>query len=197
MLYIQNPKVPLKKFTLTSWKCDNCHLSKKLTEMTNVLVSFGQYTMVGEKYVYTIGEIETGSILSSTATKATYIGKIRKWNSKKRTMKNYFPNESIFWATLTYFSSGAMYWMKQLYIFKTTSSGNDVFFLMISFRLCPGSNCLLNTIVLVAKFFSQKHVSVGMLDFLYVSLKILYLVAMVTSTSNSFFVISKFSDYMQ
>ena len=197
MLYIQNPKIRLKKFTLTLLKMRQLPFIEKIdwNDECSCLI-WTIHNGRRKVCLYDRRDRDRFNIVVYRNQSNIY-WKNSEVELKKRTMKNYFPNESIFWATLTYFSSGAMYWMKQLYIFKTTSSGNDVFFLMIIFRLCPGSNCLLNTIVLVAKFFSQMHVSVGMLDFLYVSLKILYLVAMVTSTSNTFFVISKFSDYMQ
>ena len=40
-------------------------------------------------------------------------------------------NDFVFWVMLTYFTSGALYWMKQ------TSSGTDVFFLLSNFRMYP------------------------------------------------------------
>ena len=57
------------------------------------------------------------------------------WNWQNTS--HYWQNEFISWATLTYSTSGALYWMKQLFIIKKTQSRRDVFFLISIFRLYP------------------------------------------------------------
>ena len=66
-----------------------------------------------------------------------YNSKIMKliWNWQNTS--HFWQNEFISWATLTYSTSGALYWMKQLCIIKTNSVKNGCFFLMSIFRLYP------------------------------------------------------------
>ena len=94
--------------------------------------------MVGGKYVWTSRLIQTSWILSSTVTETVYTSKtmnlIWKWHNTSRFWQNNF----ISWPTLTNSTIGALYWLKQLFIFNTNPSRMDVIFLMSIFWLYPG-----------------------------------------------------------
>ena len=76
--------------------------------------------------------------MSCTVTDTFCTSKIIKliWNWQNT--NHYGQNEFISWATLTYSTSGALYWMKQLFINKQTQSRRDVFLLISIFRLYLG-----------------------------------------------------------
>ena len=58
--------------------------------------------------------------------------------TKNDGIRNAYLNEFMFWATLTYFSSGALHWMKQLFIIETNFVKNGYSFRMSIFRLYSG-----------------------------------------------------------
>ena len=62
--------------------------------------------------------------MSCTVTGTIYTSKILKliWNWQNTSIL--WQNESISWATLTYSTSGALYWMKELFIVETDSVMN-------------------------------------------------------------------------
>ena len=71
-------------------------------------------------------------------TETVRTSKTLKWSWNWLNTKNSYLNENIYWVILTCSLSGALYWMKQLFIIKQTPSGKDVFFLMSISRLYPG-----------------------------------------------------------
>ena len=48
------------------------------------------------------------------------------WNKEQLSTENFYMNERIPCATLTYFSSGALYWMKNLFKIETTLVNNGI-----------------------------------------------------------------------
>ena len=98
--------------------------------------------MVGENYVWTSRLIQTSCILSCTIAETVDTSKIMKLIWKWLNTTHFWQNEFISWATLTYSTSGALYWMKQLFINKTNSIKNGRFLLMSIFRLYPGFRML-------------------------------------------------------
>ena len=80
----------------------------------------------------------TSWTLSCTVTEIFYTSKIMKLIWKWQKTSHFWQNKFISWATLTYSTSGALYWTKQLLIIKTNSVKNGCFFLISFFRLYPG-----------------------------------------------------------
>ena len=78
--------------------------------------------------------------------------------------------EFINWATMTYSTRSALYWMKQLFIIKTNSVKNEYFFLMSIFRLYPGlklsfeHNSLRKNLFLSACFCCDSRLSLREMD---------------------------------
>ena len=75
--------------------------------------------MADKKYVQTSRLIQTTSILSCTVTEKVCTSKIMKLISNGQNTSHSWQNEFIRWDTLTYFSSGALYRTKQLFISET------------------------------------------------------------------------------
>ena len=94
--------------------------------------------MVGEKYVWTSRLIQTSWIVSCTVNDRIYTSKMMKliWNWQNTS--HFWQKKSISWATLTYSTSGALYWMNQLFIIKSNSVKYGCFFPDEKFRLYPG-----------------------------------------------------------
>ena len=94
--------------------------------------------MVGEKYKWTSKLIQTSWILSCTVAETSYTSKIMKlfWNCQNRSRS--WQKEVTSWATLIYFKSGALYWMKQLFIIKTNSVNNRCSLPNEHFSIVPG-----------------------------------------------------------
>ena len=65
------------------------------------------------------------------------------WNWQKTSI--FLQNEYISWATLTYSTSGALYWMKQLFIIKTNSVKNGCSLFNEHFSIVPGIKIVLWT----------------------------------------------------
>ena len=87
---------------------------KRMISRKKIHAKKEQYIVVGENYVCT-----SSWLLSCTVTETIYTTKLVKsiWTwQKTRSSKQ---NDYICWVTLTYFSSYAIYWMKQLFIFET------------------------------------------------------------------------------
>ena len=80
--------------------------------------------MVGEKFIQISRLIQTSWKLSCTVTETVYTSRLKKlfWNWQKT--KHSWQIEFISWTTLRYSTSGALYWMKQLFIIKTNSIKN-------------------------------------------------------------------------
>ena len=94
--------------------------------------------MVGEMYVWTSRRIQKSWILSCTVTETIYSSKILNliWNCQNT--GHFWQNESISWATLTYSTSAAFYWMKQLFIIETNSVKNGYSLSNEQFVIVPG-----------------------------------------------------------
>ena len=88
--------------------------------------------------------------MSYTATETPYIWKIRKWMRQIKNTKSVFLNESISWTRLTFFSSGALYGIKQLFLIKTSlvrigcSLSNERFPTVSGFKIVIWTNSARN-----------------------------------------------------
>ena len=145
-------------------------------------------------------KVKTSWILSCTVIETVYTSKIKKLISKKQNISHFWQNELISRSTLTYFTSGALYWMKQLFIINTNSVEKGCFFLMSNFRLYTGlkmsfeHNSVRKNRFQSARFWWDCR-------FFYVrwtkNSNLVEPLVMRTRTWSFFFVISKCLDYMQ
>ena len=106
-------------------------------------------------------------IWSPTVSETVYTWKILKlfWNWQKR--RRFWQNGIVYWTTMLYFTSGALYWKKQLLILKTNFCRDVMSSFKWAFSHCIRDwNCHLNTIVL-AKTFFWEEIFVANLDFHY------------------------------
>ena len=121
---LTTPKTSPEKLTLTVVEMQQLPDIEKTDSKREISCLNGQYIMVGEKYVWTSRLVQTSWMLSCTVTETIYTSKIMKlfWNCQNTSRS--WQIEFISWATLIYSTSGAMYWMKQLFIIKTNSVKN-------------------------------------------------------------------------
>ena len=122
--------------------------------------------MVGENYVWTSRLIQTNWILSCTVTETIYTSKIMKlfwnWRDTNRSWQNGF----ISWTALIYSTSGALYWMKQLFIFKTNPVKNGCSLSNERFSIVPGIESVFWTQKCSQKPFSKCMLLLGFYIFL-------------------------------
>ena len=120
------------------------------------------------------------------------------WSSQNNSQ--FWQNEFVSWITLTYSTSGALYWMKQLLIIETNSVMIGWFSLMSIFRLHPALKKSFDYNI-VGKNRFQRTCFFGILDLLYVrwnkNLNLVEPLVMGTRTWSFYFVISTFLDYTQ
>ena len=115
-------------------------------------------------------------------------------------LKHSWQKECVHWGTLTFITSGALYWMKQPFKNIINSMKNGIS-PKWAFSDCTRNwNCVLRTIVFVKNFF-KVNFSIGFLDFPHLrwskNLFLMKLMVKVACTSSFCFVFSKYLDYMQ
>ena len=138
LVVLTTPKTPAEKLTLTVVEIQQMpDIEKTDSREKKSCLKWTMYK-AGKKYVWTSRLIQTNWILPCSVTETIYTSKIMKliWNWQNTS--HFWQNEFISWATLTYSTSGALYWMKQLFIIKTNSVKIGCFFLMSIFRLYSG-----------------------------------------------------------
>ena len=157
--------------------------------------------MVGEKNVQTWRPIQTCWLLSCTVTERFHTSKIMKWIWKLQNTSHSWPIEFIHWATLTYLSNGALYWMKHLFIIETNSftdwcslSKEQYRRLYSRRKLSFEDNSVRKNLFLSACFSQDSRVSLREMD---QKFKFFGTIGYGDSYLEVFFVISKFLDYTQ
>ena len=138
MLYFQIRKLLPKTYINCGWNATIARHWKSWFQNKKYLAQDEQFIMVGKKYMWTSRLIETIWIMSCAVTETGYTSKIMKliWNGLKTS--HYSQNKVISWATLTYSTSFALYWMKQLFIIKTISVKNGCSLSNDHFPILPG-----------------------------------------------------------
>ena len=114
-----NSKTSLEKLTLTVVEMQQLPEIEETDSEQNISYPKGQKMQVGEKYVQTSRLKKNNWILSFTITKATYNSKLKRWIWNGHNIRRFCGNDYNCWVCSTYFSNGALYWMRQLLIFKS------------------------------------------------------------------------------
>ena len=77
-------------------------------------------------------------VVHRTVTETIHMSKTLKWSWNWLNTKNSYLNEYIYWVTMMYSLSGALYWMKQLFIIKVNFIKNGCSFPHEHFPIVPG-----------------------------------------------------------
>ena len=124
-----------------------------------------QYIMADEKFVWSSKQIQTSWILSCKPTETVCTSKMMKLIWICQNTKWFWQDEFIFWVTLTYSTSGALYWMRQLFIIKTNSVkigcslSNEHYRLYLGLKMSIEHNSVRRNFLLSASFCWDSRVS--------------------------------------
>ena len=118
------------------------------------------------------------------------------WNCQNTNTSCFRQKKFIYWATMTISTSGALYWMRQLFMNKSNFFKIGCSLSNERFPIVPVIKIVIWTQNCFQKTYSYVHVSVGILDFFYVrwtkNLNLMEPLAMGNRTWSSYLGISKF-----